>query len=80
MLSIVHAQVLQWTARALRFARLADLSAEADDIQMGRVIGFGRQQVRQDSMHFFSAYRHRAQAQPPRDPIDVGVYWKGRFV
>ena len=79
MLSIVHAQVLQWTSRALWFARLADLSPQADDIQMNGVVSFGRQQASQEGMSRFSAAIGRAQPQPPRNSIDMGIHRKGRL-
>lgn len=70
---VVIAVIKQRTDLAFGFASVADLATEPDDIEVGGVVGIFGELCCQVLMRFVGVHLRRAQSQPARDPVDVGV-------
>ena len=65
---------------AIGFARAADLTPQADEVQMRGVIGFRWKEGFQMRVRLLHGHFFGAQASPPADAVDVCIHWKGGHV
>ncbi len=73
---------ISWRAdragRAIRFAGVANLPSQADDVQVRGVIRFGWEKRFEMRVGFFDGHFFGAQANPPGDAVNVRIHREGR--
>ena len=74
----IVAQILHGAGRAVGLARVADLPAQADEVEVARPVLLRCEQRCQVDVGLF--YRHTlgAQSNTPANPVNVGINRKGR--